>query len=135
MNFVFVSKQALKVYVPSFESYGRMWPHIYTRMIATLILYQVTMLGYFGVKKFKPTPVLFPLPIISLVFAFICQKKFRRFFTSPALEVVSHELKEVPNMEIVYRSFIPPCLGAGKPDEHQFEDALSHVSKTGSSSV
>ncbi|XP_015085088.1 CSC1-like protein ERD4 [Solanum pennellii] len=135
LGWLLLRNQALKVYVPSFESYGRMWPHIYTRMIATLILYQVTMLGYFGVKKFKPTPVLFPLPIISLIFAFICQKKFRRFFTSPALEVVSHELKEVPNMEIVYRSFIPPCLSAGKPDEHQFEDALSHVSKTGSSSV
>ncbi|KAH0644736.1 hypothetical protein KY284_032620 [Solanum tuberosum] len=135
LGWLLLRNQALKVYVPSFESYGRMWPHIYTRMIATLILYQVTMLGYFGVKKFKPTPVLFPLPIISLIFAFICQKKFRRFFISPALEVVSHELKEVPNMEIVYRSFIPPCLSAGKPDEDQFEDALSHVSKPGSSSV
>ncbi|KAK6782112.1 hypothetical protein RDI58_019908 [Solanum bulbocastanum] len=135
LGWLLLRNQALKVYVPSFESYGRMWPHIYTRMIATLILYQVTMLGYFGVKKFKPTPVLFPLPIISLIFAFICQKKFRQFFISPALEVVSHELKEVPNMEIVYSSFIPPCLSAGKPDEHQFEDALSHVSKPGSSSV
>ncbi|XP_009611468.1 CSC1-like protein ERD4 isoform X2 [Nicotiana tabacum] len=135
LGWLLLRNQALKVYVPSFESYGRMWPHIHTRMLATLILYQVTMCGYFGVKKFAPTPVLFPLPIFSLIFAFICQKKFRRFFVSPALEVISHELKEVPNMDIVFRSFIPPCLSAGKSDDHQFEDALSHVSKTGSSSV
>ncbi|KAK4349427.1 hypothetical protein RND71_032182 [Anisodus tanguticus] len=135
LGWLLLRNQALKVYVPSFESYGRMWPHIHTRMLATLILYQVTMCGYFGVKKFKATPVLFPLPIFSLIFGFICQKKFRRFFVSPALEVVSHELKEVPNMEIVFRYFIPPCLSAGKSDEHQFEDALSHASKTGSSTV
>ncbi|OIT37943.1 PREDICTED: CSC1-like protein ERD4 [Nicotiana attenuata] len=135
LGWLLLRNQALKVYVPSFESYGRMWPHIHTRMLATLILYQVNMCGYFGVKKFAPTPVLFPLPIFSLIFAFICQKKFRRFFESPALEVVSHELKEVPNMDVVFRSFIPPCLSAGKSDDHQFEDALSHVSKTGSSSV
>ncbi|XP_016439858.1 CSC1-like protein ERD4 [Nicotiana tabacum] len=135
LGWLLLRNQALKVYVPSFESYGRMWPHIHTRMLATLILYQVTMCGYFGIKTFAPTPVLFPLPIFSLIFAFICQKKFRRFFESPALEVVSHELKEIPNMDIVFRSFIPPCLSAGKSDDHQFEDALSHVSKTGSSSV
>ncbi|XP_060178973.1 CSC1-like protein ERD4 [Lycium barbarum] len=135
LGWLLLRNQALKVYVPSFESYGRMWPHIHTRMLAALILYQVTMCGYFGVKMFKPTPVLFPLPIFSLIFALICQKRFRRFFISPALEVVSHELKEVPNLEIAFRSFIPPCLSAGKSDEHQFEDALSHVSKTGSSSV
>ncbi|PHT89890.1 CSC1-like protein ERD4 [Capsicum annuum] len=135
LGWLLLRNQTLKVYVPSFESYGRMWPHIHTRMLATLILFQATMLGYFGVKEFKPTPVLFPLPIFSLIFGFICQKKFRRFFVSPALEVVSHELKEVPNMEAVFRSFIPPSLSAGKTDEHQFEDALSHVSKPGSSSV
>lgn len=109
-----------------------MWPHMYNRIMATVIIFQATMLGYFTVKKFYYTPILIPLPILSFIFAFICQKKFYRFFQSTALEVASHELKENLSMEGVFRSFIPPSLSSEKGDEDQFDDALSHVSRTGS---
>lgn len=124
--------QILKVYVPSYESYGKMWPHMHVRIVSSLLLFQLTMVGYFGVKKFYYTPIIFPLPIMSLVFLFVCSKKFYRFFESSALEVMSHELKETPNMEIVYRSFLPQCLNVEKGDEEHFDDALSHVSRSGS---
>ena len=84
--------------------------HLHTRFLAPLLLYQVTMLGYFGVKKFHFTPILIPLPIITLLFAFICCEKFYRFFQCTALEVASNELTETPDMELVYKSFVPPCL-------------------------
>lgn len=125
--------QALKVFVPAYESYGRIWPHICTRIIAALLLFQVTMFGYFGVKKFIYAAILLPLPIFSLLFAYICSKKYYRFFQFTALEVACHELKEIPNMESIFRSFIPPSLAAEKSDDDQFEDALSQVSKAGSS--
>ncbi|PIN03087.1 hypothetical protein CDL12_24399 [Handroanthus impetiginosus] len=131
LGWLVLRNQVLKVYVPSYESYGRIWPHIYIRIIASLILYQVTMVGYFSIKKFVYSPVIIPLPILSVIFIYICQRKFYRFFKSTALEVASHELKETPNMEVVFRSFIPPCLSSEKADEDQFEDALSQVSRTG----
>lgn len=129
---VFVFWQALKVYVPAYESNGRMWPHIHVRLIGALLLYQVTMLGYFGVKKFHYTPFVIVLLILSLIFIFVCQKKFYRSFQSVPLEVASHELKESPNMEHIFRAYIPPSLSCEK-DEEQFEDALSQVSRTTSS--
>ncbi|XP_031129633.1 CSC1-like protein ERD4 [Ipomoea triloba] len=134
LGWLLLRNQALKVYVPSFESYGKMWPHMHTRVVAALILYQLTMIGYFGVKKFPYAPLLIPLPILSFIFAFVCRKKFYRFFQSTALEVVSagKEKKEVPNMEIIFRSFIPPCFGTEKSDEDHFEDALSQVSRSAS---
>lgn len=118
------------MYVPSYESYGQMWPHIHTRLVAALVLFQVTMFGYFGIKKFYYTPLIIPLPILSLIFAFICSKKFYRFFQATALEVACRELKETPNMEQVFRSYIPPSLNAEKVDEDQFEDAASQVSRS-----
>ncbi|XP_073274535.1 CSC1-like protein ERD4 [Primulina huaijiensis] len=124
--------QVLKVYVPSYESYGRMWPHIHNRIVAALFLYQVTMFGFFGTKRFYYAPLIIPLLIISLIFGFVCGKKHYRFFQSPALEVVSHEVKETLNMELVFRSFIPASLSSDKADEDQFEDALSQVSRSGS---
>ncbi|CAK9142838.1 unnamed protein product [Ilex paraguariensis] len=135
LGWLVLRNQVLKVYVPAYESYGRMWPHMHTRILASLLLFQVTMFGYFGVKEFYYAPVLIPLPILSLIFAFICRNKFYRFFQSTALEVACQELKEIPNMELVFRSFIPPSLSAEKADDdEQFEDAMSHqVSRTASS--
>ncbi|KAI4297305.1 hypothetical protein L6164_037199 [Bauhinia variegata] len=125
-----LQNQALKVYVPSYESYGTMWPHIHNRILASLILYQVTMVGYFIVQKFYYTPLLFPLPILSLLYGFVSAKKFYRAFRLPALEIAAYELKEVPNMELIFRSFIPPSLSNEKIDDNQFEDALSQVSRS-----
>lgn len=124
------NQQALKVYVPAYESYGRMWPHMYNRILASLILHQVTMVGYFGVQKFVYVPLLIPIPIMSLIFGFVCAKKFYPAFQHPALDVAAHNLKEVPNMELIFRSFIPPSLSYEKIDDDQFEDALSQVSRT-----
>lgn len=126
-------EQALKVYCPAYESYGRFWPHMHVRILAALLLYQVTMLGFFGVKKFYYAPIAIPLPILSLLFGYICSNKFYRFFQDTALDVAAHELKEIPNMEQIYRSYIPPSLSSEKVlDDDQFEDAKSNVSRTAS---
>lgn len=61
--------------------------HMQVRILASLILYQVTMLGFFGVKKFYYG--LFP-------------------FQDTALEVAAYELKENPDMEQIYKSYIDP---------------------------
>ncbi|XP_043808568.1 CSC1-like protein ERD4 isoform X2 [Manihot esculenta] len=132
LGWLVLRNQALKVFVPSFESYGKMWPHMHTRILASLLLFQITMLGFFGLKKFYYTPFLIPLPIISLIFVYVCWKKFYRSFHNTPLEVACHELKEVPNMEQIFRSFIPPSLNSEKADDEQFEDALSQVSRMGS---
>ncbi|KAK7303075.1 hypothetical protein RJT34_13974 [Clitoria ternatea] len=130
LGWLVLRNQALKVYVPSYESNGRMWPHIFNRILASLILYQITMVGYFGVQEFYYAPFLIPLPLLSLVFGFVCAKKFYPAFEHPALEVAAHGHKEVPNMESIFRSFIPPSLSSEKIDDDQFEDALSQVSRS-----
>ncbi|XWS12313.1 hypothetical protein CRYUN_Cryun37aG0079000 [Craigia yunnanensis] len=132
LGWLILRNQALKVYVPSYESYGRMWPHMHTRIIGALMLYQVTMLGYFTVMKFYYTAILIPLPILSLLFFYVCRKKFYKAFCHTALEVATEELKETPHMEQVFKSFIPPSLSSEKQEDEQFEDALSQVSRTGS---
>ncbi|KAK9088454.1 hypothetical protein Scep_027536 [Stephania cephalantha] len=135
LGWLILRNQALKVYVPSYESYGRMWPHMHTRIVAALVIYQITMLGYFGAKKFVYAAFLVPLPILSIIFTYICSKKFYRSFSHDALEVLVHdETKETPDLASIFRAFIPPCLKSEKFDDaDQFEDALSHVSKSESS--
>ncbi|GAB4840659.1 CSC1-like protein erd4 [Ancistrocladus abbreviatus] len=132
LGWLVLRNQALKVYVPSYESYGRMWPHLHARILGSLLLYQVTMFGYFGIKKFYYAPFLIPPPIITIIFGFVCFKKFYPFFHRPALELLCSEPKEThPNMDQIFRSFIPPCLSTSeKSEDEQFEDALSQVSRS-----
>ncbi|GMY37715.1 CSC1-like protein ERD4 [Fagus crenata] len=132
LGWLILRNQALKVHVPAYESYGRMWPHMHTRILASLILYQVTMLGYFGTKKFFYAAFLIPLILLSLTFGYVCSQKFYRFFRDPALEVACRELKEAPNMEQIFRAYIPPNLSSEKIDDEDYEDALSQVSRSGS---
>ncbi|KAE8715354.1 CSC1-like protein ERD4 [Hibiscus syriacus] len=128
LSWLVLLNQALKVYVPAYESYGRMWPHMHTRILGSQSLYQATMLGYFGMSKFYYTPILIPLPILSLVFFLICRKKFYGAFCHTALEVTNQESKETPHMDQIFKSFIPPSLNSEKLEDEQFEDALSQVS-------
>ncbi|KAK6932124.1 CSC1/OSCA1-like, N-terminal transmembrane domain, partial [Dillenia turbinata] len=127
LGWLILRNQALKVYVPTYESYGRMWPHMYLRIVATLVLFQLTMFGYFGVKKFVYAPILIPLPILSLIFAFVCHKKFYRAFQSTSLEVAASHLKETPTMDQIFGSYVQPSLSHEKNEDDQFEDALSQV--------
>lgn len=125
----FFSMQILRVYVPSYESYGRMWPHMHTRIIAALMVYQTTMIGFISLKKFAYASVLVPLLPASIIFAYVCHMRFYPAFAKTPLEVVvRHDLKETPNMEAIYTAYIPPCL---KPDKLEdldaFEDAQSRA--------
>ncbi|KAF3774340.1 CSC1-like protein [Nymphaea thermarum] len=133
IGWVVLRNQALKVYVPSYESYGRMWPHIHTRILASLVLFQITMIGYLGVKYFYKVALLIPLPILSVIFGYICSKRFYQSFAFVPLEIASQQPKQSPNLEAAFEAYVPPCLSTEKfEDIEQYEDARSEVSRTAS---
>ncbi|KAM0841612.1 hypothetical protein ACQ4PT_058901 [Festuca glaucescens] len=128
LGWLIAKNQVLRVYVPSYESNGRMWPHMHTRIIAALMIYQATMIGVIGLKKFVYSPILVPLIPISLIFAYTCHTRFYPAFAKTPLEVASQELKETPNMGAIYTAYIPPCLKPEKlEDVEVFEDAQSRT--------
>ncbi|KAM0852204.1 hypothetical protein ACQ4PT_051918 [Festuca glaucescens] len=128
LGWLIAKNQVLRVYVPSYESNGRMWPHMHMRIIAALMIYQATMIGVIGLKKFVYSPILVPLIPISLIFAYTCHTRFYPAFAKTPLEVASQELKETPNMGAIYTAYIPPCLKPEKlEDVEVFEDAQSRT--------
>ncbi|XP_062187496.1 CSC1-like protein ERD4 [Phragmites australis] len=128
LGWLIAKNQVLRVYVPSYESNGRMWPHMHTRIVGALLVYQTTMIGVIPLKKFYYAPILVPLLPMSFIFAYICQMRFYPSFSRTPLEVAQHELKETLNIDAIYTAYIPPCL---KPDKLEdldvFEDAQSHT--------
>ncbi|KAF7001137.1 hypothetical protein CFC21_016866 [Triticum aestivum] len=128
LGWLIAKNQVLRVYVPSYESNGRMWPHIHTRVIAALMIYQATMIGVIILKLFFYSAILFPLIPISLIFAYTCHTRFYPAFAKTPLEVASQELKETPNMGAIYSAYIPLCLKPEKlEDVDVFEDAQSRT--------
>ncbi|CAK9213165.1 unnamed protein product [Sphagnum troendelagicum] len=121
--------QALNVQVPDFESEGRMWPHIHNRILAALFVSQLTMLGYFAVKKFPYAPVLIILPVITAAFALLCQKNFYPSFSTVSLAVASQEVKEGPSLPEVLVAFTPACLlGPDQVKDPKYEAADANIS-------
>jgi hypothetical protein len=54
-----------------------MWPKVYNRMIAALVIAQFTILGVFSLKLFYPGIIATaPLPILSVLFALHTTKKY-----------------------------------------------------------
>ncbi|CAN8303880.1 unnamed protein product [Cochlearia groenlandica] len=125
LGWLILRNQALKVYVPSYESNGRMWPHIHTRILAALFLFQVVMFGYLGVKFFVWAVLVVPLIVATLVFGYVCRLKFYGGFEHTALEVACRELKQSPDLEEIFRSYIPHSLSTHKAEDHQFKGAMS----------
>jgi hypothetical protein len=128
LGWLIAKNQVLRVYVPSYESNGRMWPHMHTRIIAALMIYQATMIGIIILKRFYYSGILAPLVVISLIFAYTCHTRFYPAFAKTPLEVASQQLKETPNMSAIYTAYIPACLKPEKlEDVEVFEDAQSRT--------
>ncbi|KAG2435994.1 hypothetical protein HYH02_011707 [Chlamydomonas schloesseri] len=49
-----------------YESAGKLWKTVYNQVMIGLYIMQVTMLGLLAIKKFKATPVLFPLLFFTI---------------------------------------------------------------------
>eukprot|EP00250_Pteridium_aquilinum_P020740 c24927_g1_i1 orf=65-2185(+) len=112
LGWLLMRNQALNVAVPRYESGGRMWPHMHSRILAALFVSQLTMVGYFGVKKFLYVPLMIPPVIATLVFAYVCRKFYYPAFQVPALAAVCKEVKEVPSTELIVEAYTPACLGS-----------------------
>ena len=84
---------------------------MHARIIAALMLSELTMLGYMGIKKFAATIILIPLIIITLAYYFYAHSRFYRSFVHTSLDVSSADVVEsVPPMGELQTSYTPDCL-------------------------
>ncbi|CAI7848885.1 unnamed protein product [Closterium sp. NIES-54] len=84
-----MKNQLVQVYDNEFESRGRIFPHALARVLAALVLSQLTLIGYFGVKQFPATPALIPLLFISVIHGVYMHRRFHASFARPSLQQAS----------------------------------------------
>ncbi|KAJ3021524.1 UNVERIFIED_CONTAM: hypothetical protein HDU68_009591 [Siphonaria sp. JEL0065] len=79
LGYVVYRNQLLFVYVKEWEAYGRHWSMAFTRIIAGLIIFQITMAGMFIIKSASFCSLV-PLILIptSLIFHNHCKQTFEK---------------------------------------------------------
>ncbi|KAI9326012.1 hypothetical protein BDR26DRAFT_1013593 [Obelidium mucronatum] len=114
IGYVVYRNQLLFVYVKEWEAYGRHWSMAFTRIIAGLIIFQITMAGMFIIKSASFCAIV-PLVLIptSLIFHGHCKQTFEKRTRLVPLD-------QLPPPQLSTQPLLPP----NEPDK---EFTLSHL--------
>ncbi|KAF4401787.1 hypothetical protein G4B88_000835 [Cannabis sativa] len=79
--------QVINVYQQRYESAAAFWPQVHSRIIASLLISQLLLMGLLSTKKAaNSTPLLVVLPILTLSFHKYCKSRFEPAFRKYPLE-------------------------------------------------
>ncbi|CAM8946163.1 unnamed protein product [Rhodiola kirilowii] len=79
--------QFINVYGSNNETGGRFWPTVHNSMIFSLVLMHAIAIGIFTLKKLSlASTLIFPLPVLTLLFNEYCRKRFLPIFSSYSAE-------------------------------------------------
>ncbi|KAL7159837.1 hypothetical protein ABFS83_01G053800 [Erythranthe nasuta] len=115
--------QVINVYNQQYESAAAFWPHVHGRIIASLLISQLLLLGLIGTKKAaNSTPLLVVLPILTLTFHKYCKNRFEPAFRKYPLEeaVSKDEQDRATGSEIDLKSYLADAYL--HPIFHSFEE-------------
>ncbi|KAF7127510.1 hypothetical protein RHSIM_Rhsim11G0027500 [Rhododendron simsii] len=88
--------QVINVYNQRYESAAAFWPQVHSRIIASLLISQLLLLGLLSTKKAaNSTPLLVALPILTLSFHKYCKHRFEPAFRKyPLEEAMAKDLED-----------------------------------------
>ncbi|KAF3654313.1 CSC1-like protein [Capsicum annuum] len=88
--------QVINVYNQQYESCAAFWPHVHGRIIASLVISQLLLMGLLSTKKAaKSTPFLVALPVLTLAFHKYCKSRFEPAFRKyPIEEAMEKDLQD-----------------------------------------
>ncbi|KAJ3681651.1 hypothetical protein LUZ60_014224 [Juncus effusus] len=103
--FLVYRHQIINVYIQEYESAAAFWPFVNSRMVFSLLISQLLLLGLLSTKKAaNSTPLLVVLPIITIWFHYYCKKRFEPAFRKYPLEEATEKdtLEKVsePNLNL-----------------------------------
>ncbi|XP_024516363.1 CSC1-like protein At1g62320 isoform X1 [Selaginella moellendorffii] len=86
-SYLVYRNQVINVYHPEYESAGGFWPHIHNRVVASMIIMQLTLLGLLSTKRAaSSTPFLAGLPVLTFIFHTYTKRCFESAFVKFPLE-------------------------------------------------
>ncbi|XVF43168.1 hypothetical protein PTKIN_Ptkin02bG0018900 [Pterospermum kingtungense] len=110
LAYIIYRNQFINVYAPKYETAGKFWPIVHNSMIFSLVLMQAIAIGIFTLKKLSlASTLVFPLPVLTLLFNEYCRKRFLpNFITYPAEVLIKRDREDRhdPKMSEFYDSLV-----------------------------
>lgn len=98
LAYIIFKNQFINVYMPKYETAGSFWPTVHNSMIFSLVLMHAIAIGIFTIKKLTyASTLIFPLPVLTLLFNEYCRKRFLPNFTGYAAESLIKKDREDNN--------------------------------------
>eukprot|EP00898_Chlorokybus_atmophyticus_P008591 jgi/Chlat1/8733/Chrsp9S08558 len=129
--------QFLYVYAPQYDSAGKLWPLIHKRILLSLAIFQILMIGLFGLKKGATGAVgailMIPLPFITYSFYRYCETKWRRVTEilpldeAMNLDGLGKGATDAPDLKFLDTAYQPPFMK--NPDLYLSEVAPGGMKK------
>ncbi|KAK4753565.1 hypothetical protein SAY87_001669 [Trapa incisa] len=89
LAYIIYRNQFLNVYAPKYETGGKFWPIVHNSTIFSLVLMHAIAVGIFTLKKLSlASTLIFPLPILTLLFNEYCRKRFLPIFIAYSAETL-----------------------------------------------
>ncbi|KAI4328491.1 hypothetical protein L6164_020842 [Bauhinia variegata] len=102
LAYIIYRNQFINVYAPRYESAGKFWPIVHNSMIFSLVLMHIIAVGIFALKKLSlASTMMFPLPVLTLLFNEYCRKRFLPIFVAYSAESLikkDRQDRDDPNM-------------------------------------
>lgn len=87
-QFLLSNLQIINVYDQKYESGAAFWPDVHLRVIISLLISQVLLMGLLSTKDAaQSTPLLIVLPILTIWFHRFCKDRFESAFIKFPLQV------------------------------------------------
>ncbi|XP_056165318.1 CSC1-like protein At1g69450 isoform X2 [Syzygium oleosum] len=98
LAYIIFRNQFLNVYEPKYETAGKFWPIVHNSMIFSLVLMHCIAVGIFTLKKLSlASTLIFPLPVLTLLFNEYCRKRFLPIFVAYSAETLVKKDREDQN--------------------------------------
>ncbi|KAK9716130.1 hypothetical protein RND81_06G212900 [Saponaria officinalis] len=123
LAFLVYRHQIINVYNQRYESAAAFWPHVHTRIIASLLISQFLLLGLLSTKEAaKSTPLLTVLPVLTYAFHKYCKSRFEPAFNKYPLEEATEKDEQEQTGE--FNLNLKTCLADAylHPIFHSFEE-------------
>ncbi|KMT06996.1 hypothetical protein BVRB_6g153280 [Beta vulgaris subsp. vulgaris] len=139
LAYIIYKNQFINVYAPKFESAGKFWPTVHNSMIFSLVLMHAIAVGIFTLKKFSCASwLIFPLPVLTLLFNEYCRKRFLPNFAAYSVEsLIRKDREDLNDPEVpqffreLVTAYVDPALSPLKLSDssgHRAPPSLSDIS-------
>ncbi|KAJ4727522.1 calcium permeable stress-gated cation channel 1 [Melia azedarach] len=133
-SYIVFRHQIINVYDQIYESGAAFWPDVHRRLIINLIISQLLMLGLLSTMEAdRATPLLIPLPIITIWFHMYCKGRFESAFVMFPLQdaMVKDTLEKAtePNLNLrtyLQDAYVHPVFKGGELEIAQITDEEEH---------